>query len=145
VLFDAAATPLQAGKPLGFPDTFWLSVDVWAELGGQLSSNGVPSWPGLEPGVIGGTIGGFKAVVDPYFPPGTGIIGRGALVEYYEDLDGFLAVDEPDVLGQLVGYAGFEATLNTAPDTFSVLALPAPVAGAEDLVAAARDAVKSSK
>jgi hypothetical protein len=139
VLFSAASAPLSAGKPLGFPDTFYMSVDVWANLGGILNSNGVPAFPGLDPGTIGGSIGGFRAVVDPYFAPNTAILGKSGLVEFYEDLDGFLSVDEPDVLGQLVGYAGYTALINTAPDTFSVLALPAVPPADEPLT------VKSSK
>jgi HK97 family phage major capsid protein len=143
ILFTAAGAPLTAGKPLGFPDTFWMSVDVWATFGGDVGPMGVPSWPGLDPGSFGGSMAGFKVVVDPYFAPNTGIIGRGSLVEFYEDLDGFLSVDEPDVLGQLVGYAGYTAELNTAPDVFSVLTLPAPVLDAEGIVSDARAAAKS--
>ena len=36
-----------------------------------------------------------------------------------------MQVGEPDVLGQLVGYAGFAAFLNVAPDAFTAYTLPA--------------------
>lgn len=132
LLFQAAAVPFATGEGLAFPDTFWMSLDVWGSLGGITTSLGVPAFPGLAPGVLGGDIAGFKAVVDPFFPAGTAVVGKGAVVEYYEDIDGLVQVAEPDVLGQLVGYAGFEALLNTAPATFTKFSVPvAPPLAAE--------------
>jgi len=125
-LFTAATAPFTAGNPAALPDTLWMSADVWAAIGGIVTTNGLPAFPTLTPGAIGsGEIGGFKPVVDPFFPPGTAILGKGSLAEWYEDVDGLLEVSEPDVLGQLVGYAGYGAFLNTAPEVFTVLALPA--------------------
>jgi HK97 family phage major capsid protein len=127
-LFAAAAGPIQAGQGAAVPDTFWMSVDVWAQLGGLVNDmTGVPVFPGLNPGnANAGDIAGFKPVVDPWFPPGTAVIGKGALSEWYEDIDGLLQVAEPDVLGQLVGYAGYGAFVNTEPTAYTVLEM-API------------------
>jgi hypothetical protein len=38
-----------------------------------------------------------------------------------------MQVGEPDVLGQLVGYAGFGAFLNVKPAAFTEFTVPAPV------------------
>jgi hypothetical protein len=60
--------------------------------------------------LINGTTGdlaGIPVTVDPRFAAGTFIVGDDSLVEFWEDLEGFMSVDEPDVLGQLVGYAGY--------------------------------------
>jgi hypothetical protein len=126
-LFSAATAPFASGNPAALPDTLWLSADVWSAIGGIVTPNGVPAFPNLSPGAIStGDIGGFKPVVDPFFPPGTAILGKGSLAEWYEDVDGLLEVSEPDVLGQLVGYAGYGAFVNTAPEVFTVLELPPP-------------------
>lgn len=127
-LFSAAAAPITADAGLAVPDTFWMSVDVWAALGGLVGPLGVPAFPGLQPGsTTGGDIAGFKPVVDPYFPAGTAVIGKGQVAEWYEDLDGLIQVAEPDVLGQLVGYAGYGGFVNTEPAVFTTLTLPPPV------------------
>ncbi len=127
-LFSAAAAPIAAGNGAAVPDTFWMSGDVWAALGGLIGPLGVPAFPGLNPGnTKGGEVAGFKAVVDPYFPAGTAVIGKGQLAEWYEDVDGLIQVAEPDVLGQLVGYAGYGGFVNTEPTAFTTLTLPPPV------------------
>jgi hypothetical protein len=54
------------------------------------------------------------------------ILGPGRYAEWYEDVDGLVSVEEPNLVGLLVGYAGFGAFLNTAPQVFSKFALPAP-------------------
>jgi hypothetical protein len=54
------------------------------------------------------------------------IMGPSRLCEWYEDVDGLMQVGEPDVLGQLVGYAGFGAFLNVAPPAFSKFTAPVP-------------------
>jgi hypothetical protein len=45
-------------------------------------------------------------------------------VEWYEDVDGLMQVGEPDVLGQLVGYAGYGAFVNVNPAAFTVFSAP---------------------
>lgn len=127
ILFAAAAKPLNDNEELGFPNTFWMSTDVWGGLGSLTSPLGQPEFPTLLPAApSSGSIGGFNGVVVPTLPERTAVIGRGQLVEWYEDLDGFVYVDEPDVRGQLVGYGADGALLNTAPDVFTVLTFPEP-------------------
>lgn len=121
-LFDAAARALQAGGPV--PDTLWTSPDVWGAVGGITSDNGTLVFPSVTPTSSAGNVLGIKLVVDPAFAAGTAILGPSRAAEWYEDLDGFMSVQEPDVLGQLVGYAGYGAFLNTEPTLFNKLGLP---------------------
>ena len=67
-------------------------------------------------------------MVDSNFAAGTMIQGPSRLVEWYEDVDGLMQVAEPDVLGQLVGYAGFGAFLTVEPDAFTKFTPPPPAA-----------------
>ena len=71
--------------------------------------------------LINGTTGdldGIPVTVDPRFAPATFIVGDDSLVEFWEDLEGFLSIDEPDVLGQLVGYAGYNKLAVLDPTGF---------------------------
>lgn len=86
-------------------DTVWMSLDIWGALGNARLANGSPAYN--LPLVGPGDVSGLRAVVDRNFAPKTLIVGDSALVEFWEDLEGFLSVDEPNVLGQLVGYAGY--------------------------------------
>jgi HK97 family phage major capsid protein len=123
-LYAAAAAGYGRAKKL--PDTSFVSVDVWASLGGLTNNlSGTPSYPGLSLTNMAGNPMGLKLCVDPNFPAGTWVIGPAAVAEWYEDVDGLMQVQEPDVLGQLVGYAGYGAYVNTAPDAFTKMTLPA--------------------
>ncbi len=145
LLFQAAGMPFGRGEPAGFPNTTYMSIDVWANLGGIMTAMGVPFFPGLEPGVLGGNLSGFEAVISPYFAAGTFALGKAMLNETYEDLDGLLQVAEPDVLGQLVGYSGEEGFLCTAPQVFTTFTVPV-TAQDEELVAQAQaDAAAAAK
>lgn len=86
-------------------DTVWMSLDIWTALGNARLANGSPAYN--LPLIGTGDVSGLRAVVDRNFPAKTLITGDSALVEFWEDLEGFLSVDEPNVLGQLVGYAGY--------------------------------------
>lgn len=119
-MFGAAADAMSAGN--GFADTLWVSPDVWAGLGGMPTSQGAQAFPSLSLTGTSGNPMGLKLVVDQHFPGDTMVMGPSRLVEWYEDVDGLMQVAEPDVLGQLVGYAGFGAFLNVAPTAFSVFA-----------------------
>jgi hypothetical protein len=55
------------------------------------------------------------------------IQGPARYAEWYEDVDGLMQVGEPDVLGQLVGYAGYGAFLNVLPSAYTKFTVPAPV------------------
>jgi hypothetical protein len=124
-MFGAAADTLTAVNAL--PDTLWVSPDVWGNLGGVTITNGTPMFPGMNPGSVAGSPLGFRLVVDKNFPVGTMIQGPSRYAEWYEDVDGLMQVGEPDVLGQLVGYAGFGAFLNVKPAAFTEFTVPAPV------------------
>jgi hypothetical protein len=99
---------------------------VWGVLGGSHTEQGNPGFPSLSLTSTGGNPLGLKLVVDPHFPAGTMIMGPSRLCEWYEDVDGLMQVGEPDVLGQLVGYAGFGAFLNVAPAAYSKFTAPVP-------------------
>jgi hypothetical protein len=122
-MYEGAADALTSGG--GLPDTMWVSPDVWAQLGGTFNANGTPAFPQLSLTNQGGNPQGLQLVVDQHFASGTMITGPSRLAEWYEDVDGLMQVGEPDVLGQLVGYAGFAAFLNVAPDAFTRYTLPA--------------------
>lgn len=122
-LYGASADALVAGGQQ--PDTMWVSPDVWGSLGSMFTSQGNPSFPSLSLTSQQGNPLGLRLVVDSHFASGTMITGPSKLAEWYEDVDGLMQVGEPDVLGQLVGYAGFAAFLNVSPESFSRYSLPA--------------------
>lgn len=124
-LYEAAAAALTASHAL--PDTIWAAPDVWAALGGMHNPMDAPAFPSLSVTSPAGNPLGMGLVVDEHFAAGTMIIGPSRYVEFYEDIDGLMQVGEPDVLGQLVGYAGFCAFVNTVPTAFTPLTLPAVV------------------
>lgn len=136
-LYAAAAAAL--GRSNRLPDTLFVAPDVWAALGGMANPMGVQSFPSLSLTGTGGNPLGLRLVVDQHFPPGTMILGPAGLLEWYEDLDGLMQVGEPDVLGQLVGYAGYAAFLNTAPQAFTALTLPGASGGAPAVSASTGD------
>jgi len=122
-LYGVAAASLEATNTI--PDTLYVSPDVWAQLGGMVNgASGNPSFPGLSVTNTSGNPLGLNMVVDAHFPNGTMISGPGKFNEFYEDVDGLLQVQEPDVLGQLVGYAGFTAYVNVAPTAFTPVTIP---------------------
>ena len=84
-------------------------------------------FPGINPSGMGGSPMGFSLVVDRNFPAGTMIQGPSRYAEWYEDVDGLMQVGEPDVLGQLVGYAGYGAFVNVLPGAYTKFTVPAPV------------------
>jgi HK97 family phage major capsid protein len=127
-IYGAAATSLGAVNAL--PDTLWVSPDVWGRLGGVTTINGSALFPGMNPGGMSGSPMGFSLVVDKNFPASTMIQGPAKYAEWYEDVDGLMQVGEPDVLGQLVGYAGFGAFVNVLPSAYTKFTVPAPVVGA---------------
>jgi hypothetical protein len=122
-LYTGAANALDSGG--GLPDTLWVSPDSWAKMGGMFNANGSAAFPSLSLTNQGGNPLGLRLVVDQHFPANTMVMGPSRLAEWYEDVDGLMQVGEPDVLGQLVGYAGFAAFLNVAPDAFTSYTLPA--------------------
>jgi hypothetical protein len=126
-IYGGAATSLAQGGV--FPDTLWVSPDVWVGMGSQTNPNtGLPIFPSLSVTSQGGNPLGLRLVVDPNFAAGTMVMGPSRYAEWYEDVDGLLQVGEPDVLGQLVGYAGYGAFLNVRPEAFTRFTAPPPPA-----------------
>lgn len=123
-IFEAAANVMSGGQGRPLPDTLWVSPDIWGTLGSLVNSNGTLVFPSVTPTSNAGNLLGISLVVDPAFPTGTAILGPARYVEWFEDIDGLIQVAEPDVLGQLVGYAGYGAFLNTRPDLFTALTVP---------------------
>jgi HK97 family phage major capsid protein len=97
-------------------DTIWMSLDVWGTLGSVRTPLGAKAYN--LPLAGGGDVEGLKPVLVPRFPAGTLIVGDADLAEFWEDIDGFLSVDEPDVLGQMVGYAGYSDFVVLQPAAF---------------------------
>jgi len=126
-IFEAAAAAMTTADGAPLPDTIWASPDVWGQLGGLVNNNGTLVFPSVTPTSAAGNLLGLRLVVDPWLTAGTAVVGPARFLEWYEDVDGLMQVAEPDVLGQLVGYAGFGAFLNTKPDLFTPLTLTAPV------------------
>lgn len=123
-LYEVASTSLIKSNAL--PDTLYVAPDVWGILGGMTNANsGQPAFPGMSVTNTAGNPLGLSLVVDSHFPNGTMIAGPAKFNEFYEDVDGLMQVQEPDVLGQLVGYAGFAAYVNTVPEAFTPVSLPA--------------------
>jgi hypothetical protein len=124
-LYTAAANSLaQSGA---FPDTLWTAPDVWGRMGALTNNQDAPVFPTLSVTSQGGNPMGLRLVVDPNFAAGTMVVGPSRFAEWYEDVDGLMQVGEPDVLGQLVGYAGYGAFVNVRPEAFTAFGVPAPV------------------
>jgi hypothetical protein len=119
-LYAAAGGLLTNGKSL--PDTLWVAPDVWGQLGGMTTQpGGGQAFPSLTLTGTNGNPLGLRLVVDHHFAAGTAVMGAARFAEWYEDVDGLLQVQEPDVLGQMVGYAGYGAFVNVNPLAFTKL------------------------
>jgi HK97 family phage major capsid protein len=103
-------------------DTLWMSRDVWAQLRRVRTAMDQPAYN--LPLTGGGDVDGLLPVVAPQFPAGTLILGDNQFVEFWEELEGFLSVDEPNVLGLMVGYAGYTDTVTLEPGAFVAAELP---------------------
>lgn len=127
-LYNAAIRSLSVANE--YPDTLWVSPDVWAAMGTlTVAANSQPVFPSLSVSSQAGNPLGLRLVVDANFAPLTMAAGPSRLAEWYEDVDGLMQVGEPDVLGQLVGYAGYGAFLNVAPTAFTKFTVVLPAAG----------------
>lgn len=122
-IYGGAETSLAEGGV--FPDTMWVSPDVWVSMGSQVHpTTGMPVFPSLSVTSESGNPLGLRLVVDSSFPASTMVMGPSRFAEWYEDVDALMQVGEPDVLGQLVGYAGYAAFLNVNPDAFTKFTAP---------------------
>ena len=98
----------------------------WARLGSLSSTDGVPTFPFLNPINAQGTMGGvttfagnpvgLNLVVTPGIVDDTYWVLNPLGLEVYEQVVGQLSVVEPSVLGIQVAYAGYLGTYRPAPD-----------------------------
>jgi len=110
------------------PTHMFVSVDVWAQLGQLIGTDGRPVFPLLANGLSGmnalgsqsaaswnGNPLGLQLVVDSNFAAKTMIItrvgqGQGDAYEFYESIQGLLSVDTPSTLGKTMSFHGYVST-----------------------------------
>lgn len=136
-IYEAAATVAAADNRL--PNTFWVSIDVWAQLGALVDGAGRPLFPtaapanamgDITPGQFAGSIAGMRLAVDSHFPAGTGVIGDNLATEFYETVGGQVQATEPSLLGTQIAFYGYMADLVVEPDALVKLTAPVvPFAG----------------
>jgi len=115
------------------PTTMFVSVDVWAQLGQLIGTDGRPVFPLLANGLSGmnalgsqsaaswnGNPLGLQLVVDSNFAAKTMIItrvgqGQGDAYEFYESIQGLLSVDTPATLGKTMSFHGYVSTFAAIP------------------------------
>ncbi|MFE6404778.1 HK97 family phage prohead protease [Streptomyces alboflavus] len=135
-VFDEAATEEMDV----FPNTVWLSVDMWVKLAALTDSTGRPLLPYLSPANASGQIdlarpdrgvlnSPFSWVVDKNFADGTMIVGDRSLTESYENGRRFLQAVRPDVLGLDLAYMGYVATYFPYPKTLVPIKVTPPSGG----------------
>lgn len=98
----------------------------WARLGSLTSTQGVPTFPFLNPVNSQGSMGGpttfagnpvgLRLVVTPGITDDTFWVVNGLALECYEQTVGQLSVVEPSVLGIQVAYAGYVGYYRPAPN-----------------------------
>ena len=110
------------------PTHMFVSVDVWAQLGQLIGTDGRPVFPLIANGLSGmnalgsqsaaswnGNPLGLQLVVDSNFAAKTMIItrvgqGQGDAYEFYESIQGLLSVDTPATLGKTMSFHGYVST-----------------------------------
>jgi hypothetical protein len=109
-----------------FPDTIFVSPDVWGQLGQVVDSSNRPLFPYVGgPGLAGqNALGGGNAttwvganplgleiVVDSNFAAKTMIItNAGKAFEYYESIRGIMSVEQPSTLSRLFSVHAYVST-----------------------------------
>lgn len=109
-----------------FPDTIFVSPDVWAQLGSCVDGSNRPLFPYVGgPGLAGqNALGGGNAttwvganplgleiVVDSNFAAKTMIItNAGKAFEYYESIRGIMSVEQPSTLSRLFSVHAYVST-----------------------------------
>jgi HK97 family phage major capsid protein len=133
-IYEAAATVAAADNRL--PNTFWVSIDVWAQLGALVDGAGRPLFPtaapanamgDITPGQFAGSIAGMRLAVDSHFPAATGIIGDNLATEFYETVGGQVQATEPSLLGTQIAFYGYMADCVVEPDALVKLTAPPPL------------------
>ncbi|SCD51883.1 phage prohead protease, HK97 family [Streptomyces sp. ScaeMP-e83] len=111
-----------------FPNSVWLSVDMWVKLASLVDGDGRPLLPSLGPTNAPGTINlgnpesgvgnsPFRWIVSKHLAAGTMIMGDSTYTESYENGRRFLQAVRPDVLGLDIAYMGYTATYFPYPKT----------------------------
>ena len=110
-----------------FPDTLWVSPDVWAALGSMVDGSGRPMFATISPSnsignasptSFSGSVAGVRLVVDSTFSPKTAIMGDSSYVETFEQIGGQVSATEPSLLGVNIAYYGYAAWLVLKPGAF---------------------------
>lgn len=122
----AGSTVETADGDMGELNHIWLARDVAVKLGSLRNPQTGQKLYNIP--VVGGTSGdmdGIPVTIDPRFAAGTFVAGDDSLVEFWEDIEGLLMIEEPSVLGQMVGYAGYARLAMLDKNGFVKLTLPA--------------------
>lgn len=127
-----AASDISNGRNW-LPTHMFVSVDVWAQLGQLIGSDGRPVFPLIANGLSGynalgsqdatswvGNPLGLQLVVDSNFAAKTMIItrvgqGQGDAFEYYEQIRGLQSVEVPALLGRTMSYHLYASTFAAIP------------------------------
>ena len=110
------------------PTHMFVSVDVWAQLGQLIGSDGRAIFPLIANGLSGmnalgsqsaaswnGNPLGLQLVVDSNFAAKTMIItrvgqGQGDAFEFYESIRGLMSIENPSLLGRTMSFHGYVST-----------------------------------
>jgi HK97 family phage prohead protease len=110
------------------PTHMFVSVDVWAQLGQLIGSDGRAIFPLIANGLSGmnalgaqsaaswnGNPLGLQLVVDSNFAAKTMVItrvgqGQGDAFEFYESIRGLMSVENPGLLGRTMSFHGYVST-----------------------------------
>ena len=114
-----------------FPDTIFVSPDVWGQMGQLVDGSNRPVFPYVgAPGLQGlNALGGGNAttwtgsnplgleiVVDSNFAAKTMIITNSQKAfEFYEQIGGLMSREEPSTLGRVFSFHGFVSTFAAVP------------------------------
>jgi hypothetical protein len=122
-----AASDISNGRNW-LPTHMFVSVDVWAQLGQLIGTDGRPVFPLIANGLTGmnalgsqdaaswnGNPLGLQLVVDSNFAAKTMIItrvgqGQGDAFEFYESIRGLMSVEVPGLLGRTMSFHGYVST-----------------------------------
>jgi hypothetical protein len=122
-----AASDISSGRNW-LPTHMFVSVDVWAQLGQLIGTDGRPVFPLIANGLTGmnalgsqdaaswnGNPLGLQLVVDSNFAAKTMVItrvgqGQGDAFEFYESIRGLMSVEVPGLLGRTMSFHGYVST-----------------------------------
>ena len=122
-----AANDISSGRNW-LPTHMFVSVDVWAQLGQLIGTDGRAIFPLIANGLSGmnalgsqnaaswnGNPLGLQLVVDSNFAAKTMVItrvgqGQGDAFEYYESIRGLMSIENPSLLGRTMSFHGYVST-----------------------------------